>query len=123
MKYLLKLSVLAASASAFTFKNGPGSSMAKGGHIEQYIPVIELSEDRINAEVGVNSSALTPYMRETISNASSSVASGREIFKKRQTVTPGAGAVTCTSTSPCVDGSCCGSVRIPKLLLLSIQVL
>ena len=115
MRISFTLLLLPLGALAFTFKNGPGTSLGRGRRTNDYVPVIELSEDRINKEIGVNSSAINPYVREKASKSTSPNPANRQIFKKRQDTgvpTQNTGAVTCTATTPCIDDSCCGPVRI-----------
>ncbi|KAL3418149.1 class III chitinase [Phlyctema vagabunda] len=104
MKSSVLLTLFCLGPALAAFKNGPGSSLTSGKHTDDYVPILELSEDRIAAEVGDNGTALTPYVRDSTQG----VSPNREIFKKRQTATP-VGAVTCSASSPCVDGTCCGS--------------
>lgn len=113
--FLLKLLFLGCLVSAFNFTNGPGQRIKHGGHTLKYEPIIELSEVLIASELGENSTALNPYanagFNQTSSNNLTATSQSKNIFK-RQDNRP-EGALKCSATEECVDGSCCGAVSLP----------
>ncbi|KAL2076239.1 hypothetical protein VTL71DRAFT_1182 [Oculimacula yallundae] len=101
---LLKVLCLVSIVAAFNFTNGPGGRLSNGGHTAGYEPIIELSEVLIASELGENSTALLPHTSPNNLTARSDPSS---VFR-RQDNRP-AGALKCSSTQKCVDGSCCGA--------------
>ncbi|CZT41789.1 uncharacterized protein RSE6_01575 [Rhynchosporium secalis] len=101
---LLKLLCVVSTVTASNFTNGPGGRLSNGGHTPGYEPIIELSEVLIASEIGENSTALHPHTSPNNLTARSDPSS---LFK-RQDNRPD-GALKCSSTEKCIDGSCCGA--------------
>lgn len=117
---LLRLLCLVSTASSFNFTNepGPNSRTKNGGHSPDYQPILEVSEVLLATTMGKTSTALDPFGGIT-SNATSpsnvtSVQLSR-VFRRQDDRPPG--ALKCSATEKCVDGSCCGAVSsypLPK---------
>jgi hypothetical protein len=108
---LLKVLSLVSIVAASNFTNGPGGRLSNGGHTSSYEPILELSEVLIASELGENSTALLPH---TSPNNLTTRSDPSNVFK-RQDNRPD-GALKCSSTEKCIDGSCCGAVCLSRPL-------